>query len=245
MPDTLLTAVAPAPRVAPADPVDAMPGAVRAHALLCLEALSKLARRPLPSVRHAARFDPRAEGRRFGLHKGSTSSILMPMIVLSTLVDVPLGNLMLHAFAVPHALALHALLLTLTLWTLLWGLGLRSAVRHVDHVLQPDALVLRIGFSAVCRIPLEALRDVHLLPSREAGWRQKRGLTRQSLAELTPLDEPTLLIELSDAHAARSGCRIVRSGRDRPVPPWVAVYVDQPAALREALLSARATKSTG
>ncbi len=244
MSDTLRPVVALDPRAVAAvaaDPTDAIPGALRVQALLGLEALCKLARRPaaaLPSARHAARLDPRGDGRRFGLHKGSFSGVLVPMIVVSSLVDVPVSNLLLHAFAVPDEALLHVALIGATLWSLLWGVGLRSAVRHVDHVLHADALVLAIGFGAVCRLPLAAVKDVHVLSSRHAGWREERGLARRDVATLTPLDEPTLLIELL---AARPGCRLVRKGRERPVPSWIAVYVDEPAALQGAVRAAQAS----
>lgn len=215
------------------DAARAEPGALAVQGLLVLEALCRLARRPLPSERRVAAL---GEGRRFGLHKGSSSAVLVPMIVLASLVDLPLGHLAIHLRASPgSAPALHLLVVLATLWTLLWAIGLRSAVRHVDHVLRADELVLAVGLRAARRIPLASVKDAHPLEGRPADWRAARGLAKRDVVSVTPLDAPNLLIELHGGHAEG----LARPGFARSPPRWIAVYVDRPEALRAALLDRR------
>jgi hypothetical protein len=210
-------------------------GRVRAEHLMWREVACMLLRRPRPSERVAQAL---GEGRRFPLHRGSFASVLMPMIVLTLIVDESLAHGLIHVLIPPtDRLVLHLLMIASSLWLLAWGLALRSATRRVDHVLHAEALTLAVGLRDVCRIPLAAIKDVHVIKAgQKVDWRDERRLKRREFAILSPIDPATVLIEL---HADRTGCIHTRFGIERDVPAWVAVYVDKATELRAALLEVR------
>jgi len=203
--------------------------APRAHALLLAEALCALARRPRPSEAHARRLPA---GRRFTLARGSFAGVIVPLVVISLLVDTPLCALFIHAKA-PAACQwpLHALVLGAGLWALAWAVGLRSATQRISHVLSADHLLLAIGFRPLVRVTLAQVADVHLVKDHPRTWREAHGLSRFEIASFTAFDPPTLLIELDAPHA---------TGRR-----WIATFVDDAPALREALLAAVRARRAG
>ena len=149
-------------------------GTWRAQRLMWSEAWCLWTRRPLPSVALAREL---GEGRRFALQRGAWMSVLVPMVVFSQFVDVLVAQGFVHVVAVGAQRAmLHALLLFVSLWTVVWAVSLRSAMRHVDHVLGPHALTLAIGFKHVCRLPLAAIADVRAI-DREAARNGRTGST--------------------------------------------------------------------
>ena len=67
---------------------------------------------------------------------------------------------------------LHALLLFISLRTVVWAVSLRSAMRHVDHVLGPQTLTLAIGVRQLCRIPLAAIASTQVIDHKALGARR-------------------------------------------------------------------------
>ena len=210
------------PAFSPPSPALRRAPAPHAHALLLLEALHALARLPRPSEAHARALPA---GRRFALARGSFAGVIVPLVVISLLVDTPLCALFIHAQApAPLQWPLHALVLFAGLWALAWAVGLRSATQRIAHVLNADHLLLAIGFRPLVRVPIAQIADVHLVKEHPRTWREAHGLSRFEIESVTAFDPPTLLIEL-DAPLA--------SGRR-----WLATFVDDAPALREALLAA-------
>lgn len=212
-------------------------GGLRAQRWMWAEAFSLWLRRPLPSVRHAHRFGP---GERFALRRGSWMSVLVPMVVFSQFVDVLVAQGAVQVVATgAQRLALHGLLLLLSLWTVVWAVALRSAMRHVDHVLGPHALTLAIGLRQVCRVPLAEIAGIQPIAHRAVrghqDWYDVHALKPRDVTLVTALDKPTLLIELK---AGATGAWSTRNGVARPVRRWIAAYVDEPAAMAAALARA-------
>jgi hypothetical protein len=168
-------------------------------------------------------------------------AVLVPMVVFSQFVDVLVAQGVIHVVGGAHRIVLHALLLFVSLWMVVWAVALRSAMRHIDHVLEPHALTLAIGFKQLCRIPLADIADVRAIDHRAArngaDWHDVHQLKPRDVTLLSALDPPTLLIELK-AHAR--GAWWLRNGAPRPLRRRVAVYVDQPAAMAAALRDAMA-----
>jgi hypothetical protein len=217
---------------------DRIVGAARAQRSMWSEASCQWLRRPLPSARHAERL---GAGRRFALRRGSSMSVLVPIVVFAQFVDVLLCQAALQIFVADSALrwTLHALLLFVSLWAVVWAVSLRSALRHVDHVLAPHALTLAVGLGQLCRIPLAEIAGVHLIDhtSRRGGhdWYDAHQLRPRDVTLFTALDKPTLLIGLAPgAH----GAGWTRNGVRRPLKRWIGVYVDDPAAMRAAVAAA-------
>ena len=212
-------------------------GGLRAQRRMWAEAFCVWLRRPLPSVRYARQL---GEGQRFALGRGSWMSVLVPMVVFSQFVDVLIAQGAIHVVATgAQRVALHALLLFVSLWTVVWAVSLRSATRHVDHVLGPHALTLAIGFGRLCRVPLAAIASVRAIDHRAArpgqDWFDVHALAPRDVALLTALDKPTLLIEL---RPGATGAWATRNGVATPLKGRIAVYVDEPGAMVAALAHA-------
>ena len=212
-------------------------GAARAQRWMWSESFCKWTRRPLPSVRYARAL---GDGQRFALHRGAWMSVLVPIVVVSQFVDVLVAQGVIHVAAVPaHRALLHGLLLFASLWMVVWAVALRSATRHVEHVLGPHALTLAIGFKQCCRLPLSAIADVRRIEHKGSAsgkdWHASFGLRASDVTQLSPLDPPTLLIALKDDAA---GAWWTCNGTARTLKRWVAVYVDRPDAMRAAVAAA-------
>jgi len=212
-------------------------GALRAQRWMWAEAWCKWRRRPLPSVDYARRL---GDGQRFELHRGAWMGVLVPMVVFSQFVDVLIAQGAIHVIAVGNErLLLHAALLFLSLWTVVWAVSLRSATRHVDHQLSAHTLTLAIGFKQLCRIPLAAIAEVRVIDHKAArhgdDWYDVCRLKPREVTVLAFLDTPTLLIALKDG---ADGAWWTRNGVRRPLKRWVAVYVDRSAAMQAAVAAA-------
>jgi len=213
-------------------------GIVRAQRCLWSECLAVWLRRPRPSVAYARRL---GEGRRFALHGGSWMSVLVPMVVFSQFVDVLIAQGVIHVAAAAHAhrALLHGLLLFASVWMVAWAVALRSATRHIEHVLDAQALTLAIGFKQLCRLPVAAIADVRRIDHRGSvsgkDWFDRHGVRAKDVTVLSPLDPPTLLIALKDDAA---GAWWTRNGAPRRLGRWVAVYVDKADAMASAVAAA-------
>jgi len=213
-------------------------GAVRAQRWMWSESGCCWLRRPLPSAAYARRL---GEGERFALHRGSWMSVLVPMVVFSQFVDVLIAQGVIHvaAAAQAHRALLHGLLLFVSLWMVVWAVALRSATRHIDHVLDAHALTLAIGFKQLCRLPLAAIEDVRRIDHKGSlsgkDWFDRHGVKPRDVTVLSALDPPTLLIALKDDAA---GAWWTRNGAPMRLKRWVAVYADKPDAMRAAVAAA-------
>jgi len=219
-------------------------GTWRAQRFMWSESWCKLRGRALPSVAYARAL---GAGQRFSLQRGSWMGVLVPMVVLSQCVDVLLAQGMLH-IAIPDPATrwvAHAALLFVSLWTVVWAVSLRSATRHVDHVVGEHAVTLAIGFKQLCRIPLTDIADVRVIDHRSArghqDWYDVHGLKPRQVTPIAFLDAPTVLIELRSANAAWRSVNGVR----KPLRRWVAVYADQAEAMRQAIAGALPPREIG
>jgi len=220
-------------------------GTWRAQRFMWAESWCKLRGRALPSVAYAHAL---GAGQRFPLRRGSWMGVLVPMVVFSQFVDVLLAQGLLHvAIADPAARwAAHALLLLVSMWTVVWAVSLRSAMAHVDHVVGERAVTLAIGLKHLCRIPLAQIADVRVIDHKSArggrDWYDVHGLKPRNVTPVAFLDAPTLLIQrragAADAWRTVNGVR-------KPVRQWVAVYVDQAEAMRQAIAAAVAARENG
>jgi hypothetical protein len=207
-----------------------MIGALRAQRWMWSEVWCKWRRRPLPSMGYARRL---GDGQRFALHRGSWMGALVPMVVFSQFVDVLIAQGGIHIIAVGNErLLLHAVLLFASLWTVVWAVSLRSAMRHVDHQLGPHTLTLAIGFKQLYRIPLAAIAEVRVIDHKASrngdDWYDTCKLKPRDVSVLAFLDKPSLLIALKEGAA---GAWWTRNGVRKPLKRWIAAYVDQPAAM--------------
>ncbi len=205
-------------------------GRLAMEGLLWLEAVCAALGCRRPSQAVAAALGP---GMRFSLHKGSVSSIILPLAVIASCIDIPLIHLLLNGH-VSQAMRgpFHAVLLAANAWTLVWIFGDRSAVRHIPHVVGPSTLQLRVGFRLAVEVPLSAVRGVQTVKGPPRDWMQAKGLSRRDVMLITPMDEPNVLIEIGgDLDALRA----LRSGRLAGGWRFLAVRVDDGEGFRKAL----------
>ena len=220
-------------------------GALRAQRFMWSESWCALRGRTRPSTRFADSLGP---GRRFALGKGPWMGVLVPMVVISQFVDVLLAQGLLHLVvpAGPPRWLAHSALLFVSLWTVVWAVSWRSATRHVDHVLGERALTLAIGFRHLARLPLAAIAGVQVVDHKAARGRQDwfdvHGLKPRDVTAFTFLDTPTLLIELRPDAA---GAWRTANGVRKPLRRWLAVHVDEPAAMRQAIAAALPVREIG
>ena len=211
-------------------------GAVRAQRWMWSEAWCRWRGRALPSTAYARRL---GAGQCFALQRGSWMGVFVPMVVFTQFVDVLVAQGFIHVIATGRQrLALHALLLFGSLWTVVWAVSLRSAMRQVEHRLDAHALTLAIGFKHLCRIPLAAIADTQVIERRMPpgkDWYDACGLKPRDVSVLSFLDKPTLLITLDDAAGTAWW---TRNGVRAPLRHRIAVYVDEPAAMRAAIVAA-------
>ena len=196
------------------------------------EVLCAAARRLRPSQRIAATLPA---GARFTLHRGAISSVLLPLLVIASFAELPLLHLVIHSHA-PAAmrLPLHAALVGLTVWGLLWMFGDRSAVRHVPHVIAEEELLLNVGLRVAVRIPSFGVHGVRVLEGAPRDWMAELEVDRRDVAFVTPVDKPNVLIELAN-HQGRA--THARFGHAAPVPRYFAIYADKAEGFRNEIVA--------
>ncbi len=231
-----ITGAARAGKPGPSALMHVLPDGLRKMLLVELtiyrEALCAMTRRPRPSERVARSLSADA---RFTLHAGPISSVLMPLLLIGTFLELPLLHLAIHVKAAPAMrLSLHAALVGLTAWGLVWLFGDRSAVRHVPHVLAADELLLHVGFRVAVRLPTCEIASVRLVKGAPRDWLPTLGIKRADVAFVTPVDKPNLLIELTPLHERTTHERF---GSAATVPLYFAVYVDKPESLRNDIVA--------
>jgi hypothetical protein len=129
------------------------------------EALCAMTRRPRPSERVARSL---AADARFTLQAGPISSVLMPLLLIGTFLELPLLHLAIHVKAAPAMrLSLHVALVGLTAWGLVWLFGDRSA-RQAG---KPQERYRRSHPPALKCILPPAHRQASGGPSRSSSWR--------------------------------------------------------------------------
>jgi len=197
---------------------------------ILLEFLCAVMRRRRPSEAVAAELGP---GSRFSLHKGAVSSIIIPIAVIASCVDVPLIHLLLndHVSAVLRG-PFHVALLVFNAWAIIWIIGDRSSVTHIPHVVGSDMLRLRVGFRLGFDVPLSAVRGVYGLKGSPREWMPARGLTRNQVVMVTPMDAPNVLLEISVTETAAFSLHARRSTGARR---FLAIRVDNAEGFKHAL----------
>lgn len=197
---------------------------------LWLEVVNSLLRRRRPSQVLSEALGP---GLRFSIHKGAVSSIIVPITVIASCVDVPLIHLLVISH-VPFWLrgAIHVGLLAANAWALVWIIGDRSAIVHIPHVVDATVLRLRVGFRLALDVPLSAIRGVYAVKGSPRERMPARGLNRNDVTLVTPMEEPNILVEVDSACKA---VRDLRAGRSVSSPRFLAIRVDDPDGFRRAI----------
>ena len=157
--------------------------------------------------------------------------MLMPMLVISSFADIPLGHLAigLMSSADAHRTGLHILLIALHVLAFTSLIGDRFWLGSGRHEITGNALRIALGARASGDIPLADIVSANSLAKRPL-----RGRTSPRDVVISPLGRPNLALQLREGSAVR----LQHRGALTPELQTVYLYVDRPAELM-ARLNAR------
>lgn len=183
-----------------------------------------LARRPAPSM---------PVGEVFTMLRRSSYPALAAVLGLCAVVELPVGALILRAVGISPELqhVLHGVFVVGMVATLVLGLGDLYWLRAGRHVVDADALHLRLGERVTARVPFTAIHQVEPIEKRRSTPRRVSLAERRRVLKVSPLESPNVRLHV------RSGAWTGRV-RGAPVSPSVEVielYVDDPETLIAAL----------
>lgn len=206
-------------------------GIARTEALIYEEVLCFVARRKLPSSRIASQMPA---GSRFSMANGPVSTLLLPLAIIGIMSDLPLSFIVVALFKPAHEVLVHATLLGAAFWGLAWVAGDRSAVRHLDHVVNDGAIHLRVGFRWSVDIPKGSVLRCVAIKGKPREWLHDLKIDRADVLVVTPVDAPNVLIQLDAQGFDR--VHVTRMGATSQARQFVAFYVDDPSGLLECVV---------
>lgn len=166
---------------------------------------------------------PNTEG--YSVLETSTYRSLAPALIVLSTVEAPAIHLLVQALAGEKAPVLHAVLVAVYVYTLLWIVGDLRLLREAHHRLEPDGLRIDFGLRVRGLVPYDTIAEI-----RTVALTEKRDQVR-----VTPFEAPNQVLLLD---------RLVElellMGRKKATD-CIALYVDDPMRL-SAALRARAGK---
>ncbi len=189
-----------------------------------------ITRRPAPMM---------PAGEPFTMLRRSSYPALAAVLGLCAVVELPVGALILRAAGISPEMqqVLHGVFVVGMVATLILGWGDLYWLRAGQHVVDADALHLRLGERVTARVPLAAIHQVAPIAKQRPAPRRMTLAERRRVLKVSPLESPNVRLHV------RSGAW---TGRvlGAPVSPLVEiieVYVDEPEALIAALSRAAPT----
>lgn len=166
----------------------------------------------------------------FGFTKAVHYRGTLGLMVVLALVEAPLVHLVVYrSIGGEIGLVLHVLLAYLNIYGLAWMVADRRAVGRSSHRLSGRRLHLQMGWRSSMSIPIGDIRGITLLQSNLRTWARSKMLDRRDLAIVSPLDPPNIVLEVQ-SHTTYRGL-LTR----RPIPRYVALFVDEPRLLKSAV----------
>jgi hypothetical protein len=162
----------------------------------------------------------------FSLNNGSFYSILLPLGLLASIIELPLLHFFIHAKLSDGGTSIywHVLLLALNLCGILWLLGDRIAVAKNVHIINNDSLILRVGHRVYAELPLfDVINAKHLVDS-VSNQRSGTATNPEHVTHVTPFDKPNVLLEIKTSPSVV----IKRWGRLSALTQYLCIYVDDP-----------------
>ncbi|MEW6025423.1 MAG: hypothetical protein AB1807_25180 [Pseudomonadota bacterium] len=169
------------------------------------------------------------------LEQGAYSTVIA-IGLFCVLVELPLDAAIVPLFVddPDKVRTIHFVVVTGSVYALVWMLGDRWHLRGGQHVLTSTHLDLRVGARASARIPRDAIEDVQRLAEPVARWRRTHPFRLAEALTITPWDKPNLVLRLRP----NAGCTIRHHGIERTAVRYVFLYLDCPERLLAALGSA-------
>lgn len=155
---------------------------------------------------------------------------LMPLLLFSSAMDIPLAHLLLHGSHLDDRtkLTLHIGLVALHVLAFLVLLGDRRLIDADggSHRLMPDELQLTIGARARGRLRWSDVEGVDILTNAPG-----KVSFPKAIRAVTPMDKPNLRLRVRPNAAGE----LTLLGEDMPWPSELYLYVDEPQAVLRAL----------
>lgn len=169
----------------------------------------------------------------FGFTKAVDYHGAFVLMILLALLEIPIAHLLVHRFIEDdRRLLLHVVLAYLTLYGMIWTVSDRRAVGRSSHRLSSRRLRVQMGWRSSMVIRVQDIRGVSLLQSNLRAWARSRMLDRRDLAVVSPLDAPNIMLELESRDTYLSPLSF------KPIPRYLALFVDGPQQLKSAVENA-------
>lgn len=172
-------------------------------------------------------------GQAFGyLERGSYRTACV-IAIFAVLVELPLDALLVAVLPLDPGKrqVVHVAMLAGGLATLAWVLGDRRLVGAGRHVLDADALQLRVGARTEGIVPRAAIAGCLCIKESATDWCRAHGIDVRDSVRASPLDRPNVVLVLHAGH----GVRLRHFGMERSGMACIFLYVDQPDHLAAAL----------
>jgi hypothetical protein len=173
------------------------------------------------------------DGEIFSYHQKSQYSTFLTILFILCLTDIPISTLML-GLAIDDSLTrmyLHIFLFVTTLYTIMWLIADRHAVRSTHHIAGTNSLYLRVGerFDAVipwiaCDNALPVSQNKELKDSRSA-WLHKQGFSAAATVFCTPFDQPNVALIINQTDSTNIEKYKIKKTKIK----CILVYVDEPS----------------
>ncbi|GAB3411307.1 hypothetical protein NX774_16195 [Massilia agilis] len=167
----------------------------------------------------------------FEHYKKSQHSTVILIALIACAVELPISATVIGfvAHGSESGSPAHVILLSFSLFAVLWLVGDRYLVSRSRHGLAGDKLYLNVGARFEAEIALASVQDVRLLTQKEAqesraAWIRRNGCNPSETIMATPFDQPNLAISLD----VLSHPHIEAYGIPREQVRSLLVYVDDP-----------------
>lgn len=162
--------------------------------------------------------------------KGARYSAVFPLAILVAVIDIPIMGLIIRSIVHDEAFRIYieAGLLFISVYALVWIIGDRRAMLEMNHSVNAEFLVLRLGVRESGSIPTKFIKSAITVSSMIDGsfsrWKDESNVRDTELWQLTPLDSPNLIIQLN----GNINLKMDKFGYRKNISPrYVCLYVDE------------------
>ena len=172
------------------------------------------------------------DGEIFLYHQKSQYPTFLTILFILSLTDLPVSTLMI-GLAVDDSsirMYLHIFLIVTTLYTLIWLVADRHAVRSTFHIAGKNSLHLRVGERFDAKIPWIACDHAVAVPQNKelkdsrSAWLRKQGFSVAETILCTPFDQPNVALVVNETNSTY----IEKYKIKRTKVKYILVYVDEP-----------------
>ncbi|HTD03855.1 hypothetical protein [Undibacterium sp.] len=160
---------------------------------------------------------------------GGNYGLVLIFAILACVADMPMSSLIASSLVPDPArkFIIHASLLGITFFSMVWVIGDRWLVRAGNHVLGDRYLHLRIGSRFHADIPRESIVNAERVDVPERVWCLRNGRSAADIVTATPLDRANVVLTIDEESAPQlEYFKFIRKA-----PRYLMLYVDEPQIL--------------